>query len=164
MTVFTTTEINKFFATLLKNNAFDGFYLKSGRVRTYYDISFDGKNFPEYFDLSEQEERKKAQYVRWEDVKDTVLSLIKGKRTPLVMEFVLTANESLTEKTAARANVNLNNETVSLSMNITFKDGNLKVVTGTFRSGFSLEKSLDEEWDKEVSALLKQNSIMYEVL
>ena len=42
----------------------------------------------------------------------------------------------------------------SLSFTATFKDGALSVISGTNLAAFSLDKSVDEAWDKYVEGFL----------
>ena len=48
-------EMNRFMGKLLKGDNFDGFLLKDGFLRTGMEYRFQGRIFPEYFDMEEQE-------------------------------------------------------------------------------------------------------------
>ncbi|MBP5249506.1 MAG: hypothetical protein J6Z46_05835 [Lachnospiraceae bacterium] len=155
------TEINKFMALLLKSESFDDYLLKEALIRTFMDFRFDGTLHKDFFDTDEWEDRTSKRFAKWKDVKSTALELIRGKHTPLAMEFKLIAPEEtgllLIEKNGIKT---LPQETVMLNLNISFKDGIAKAVTGLYRSGFSLDRELDRLWDESVGELLKKYDVL----
>lgn len=156
------TELNKFMGKLLKSEVFDDYMLRDGLVRTYMDFSFDGEIHSEWFDTSELETMSGMKYVKWESLRGQIFELIKGKHTPLVMQFRFIASNNLTEKIIGNSGA-VQNQTVCLNMNITYKAGNLVIVTGVYRSGFSLDKTIDNLWDSYIQDVLKKENIVFEV-
>ena len=49
-----------------------------------------------------------------------------------------------------------------LYLNIRYEEGKLFCVTGTSVSIFTLDKTLDMEWDQAVRSFLKKNEIIFE--
>lgn len=49
-----------------------------------------------------------------------------------------------------------------LYLNIRYEEGKLFCVTGTSVSFFTLDKTLDSEWDQAVRSFLKKNEIIFE--
>ncbi len=163
MVEFSISELNKFMGRLLKSEDFDSFSLKEGLVRTYMDFSFDGELHSEWYDTAELETMSSQKYIEWGSIRSHVFELIKGNRTPLVMQFKLIAPKEVTDMLLQEEN-GLPGETVLLNLNITFKEGKLVVITGVYRSGFSLSKTLEKSWDSYVAEWFKQKTIMYEVM
>ena len=147
-------EMNRFMGKLLKGENFDGFLLKEGFLRTNIEYRFQGQLFVDYFDTEEQE-KLEEKYVYWGELRPTVFELIKGKRTPLAFSFTLLLTKNDTTALLARRQVNVGEDSPSLFLQISFENGTGRIITGTARNTFTLDKSLDEAWDAEVKQLLK---------
>lgn len=146
-------EMNRFMGKLLKGENFDGFLLKEGFLRTSMEYRFQGQIFRDYFDTAEQENLTEK-YAFWGEVKPFVFELVKGKRTPLAFSFTLVLAKNQTTELLARRSVNVGEDSPSLFLQIRFEHGVGRIITGTARNTFTLDKSLDEAWDTEVKQLL----------
>ncbi len=146
---------------LLKENTFDHFLLKEGFVRTFADYRVDGTLRTEFFDNDECESLADKGYVKWESVKQTFFELIKGKKTPLMMQFIFIGDSEFTQEFLKNKGLSLQGEFL-LNFTVTFRDGNAKIVTGTYRSTFTVDKQADREWDDYFSLFLKDNGIAFE--
>ena len=154
-------EMNRFMGKLLKGENFDGFLLKEGFLRTSMEYRFQGRVFPEYFDTEEQEKHTED-YTYWGELKPFVFELVKGKRTPLAFAFTLLLSKDTTTELLARRSVNVGEDSPSLFLQIRFEHGAGRIITGTARNTFTLDKSLDEAWDTEVKQLLKAMELAVE--
>ena len=146
-------EMNRFMGKLLKGENFDGFLLKEGFLRTSMEYRFQGRIFPDYFDTEEQKQYQE-EYTFWGEVKPFVFELVKGKRTPLAFSFTLLLTKNDTAQLLARRSVNVGEDSTSLLLQIRFEHGVGRMITGTARNTFTLDKSLEEAWDAEVKQLL----------
>jgi len=154
-------EMNRFMGKLLKGENFDGFLLKEGFLRTSIEYRFQGQLFAEYFDTVEQENLEEK-YIYWGELRSTIFELIKGKRTPLAFSFTLLLTKTDTTELLARRSVNVGEDSPSLFLQIRFEHGTGRIITGTARNTFTLDKSLDEAWDAEVKQLLKAMELAVE--
>ena len=154
-------EMNRFMGKLLKGDTFDGFLLKDGFLRTGMEYRFQGRIFPEYFDTEEQEQHRE-EYTYWGDVKPFVFELVKGKRTPLAFSFTLLMAKNETSELLTRRCVNVGEDSPSLFLQVRFEHGVGRMVTGTARNTFTLDKSLEEAWDMEVRQRLKAMELAVE--
>ncbi|MBQ7636751.1 MAG: hypothetical protein IJS80_05525 [Lachnospiraceae bacterium] len=152
------TEMNKFMGKLLKSEAFDDFLLREGTVRTFMDFVYSGEFHGDYFDSGERDGLAAERYACWRDVKENVLGVIRGKHTPLLIQLSFLAGSELKKSIAG------DNEKgeFSLSLGFTYKNGSASIVTGVYRSTFSLDKELDRKWDAGVESFLAKNDINYE--
>lgn len=153
--------MNKCMGRLLKSDFFDNFLLKEGFLRTNMEFRFQGKQFPEYFDTKEQEQLTQ-EYVFWKEVKPFVFELIKGKRTPLAFSFSLFLTKEQTKELLLREAVAIGEDNPTLFFQIRFEHGIGRIITGTARNIFSLDRTLEEVWDEEVKHLLHQMDIVVE--
>ncbi len=152
------TEMNKFMGKLLKSEAFDSFLLREGTVRTFMDFVYSGEIHADYFNSEEREEMRLEKYTCWKEVKDNILGIIRGKHTPLFMHFSFLANEEMKRQTAGEGEKGI----FSLSMDFTYKNGVATIVTGIYRSTFSLDKELENKWDIRAEKFLTDNDINFE--
>lgn len=154
-------EMNRFMGKLLKAENFDGFLLKEGFLRTNIEYRFQGRVFPEYFDAVEQETHTE-EYSYWGEVKPFVFELVKGRRTPLAFSFTLLLTKNDTTELLGRRTVNVGEDSPSLFLQIRFEHGTGRMITGTARNMFTLDKSLDEAWDAEVKQIVKAMELAVE--
>ena len=153
--------MNRFMGKLLKGENFDGFLMKEGFLRTNIEYRFQGQLFAEYFDTAEQE-RLDEKYVYWGELRPTIFELIKGKRTPLAFSFTLLFTKNDTTALLARRQVNVGEDSPSMFLQIRFEHGTGRMITGTARNTFTLDKSLDEAWDAEVKQLMRAMELAVE--
>ncbi|MGF6989281.1 hypothetical protein M2145_000675 [Lachnospiraceae bacterium PF1-21] len=138
---------------ILLGTTFDAFFLVTGEIRTGFTHTLDGRLNVAYFD-----EAPGHQFARWEEAKPYVLSLIKGKRTPLAMHLIFALNEEMI------SSVSTNPELEGLYLNLHFKENVLTLTTGTAYKTFSLDKSTDILFAEYVEAFLLEKGIPYEKL
>lgn len=154
-------EMNRFMGKLLKAENFDGFLMKEGFLRTNMEYRFQGQLFTEYFDTEEQA-KLEEKYIYWGELRSTVFELIKGKRTPLAFSFTLLLTKNDTAQLLARRSVQVGEDSPSLFLQIRFEHGAGRMITGTARNTFTLDKALDEAWDEEVRMILKAMELAVE--
>ena len=161
MISFRILEMNRFMGKLLKGEDFDGFLLKEGFLRTNMEYRFSGQLFTDYFDTEEQK-RLDEKYVYWGALRPTLFELIKGKRTPLAFSFTLLLTGNDTAQMLVRRQVNIGEDSPSLFLQIRFEHGTGRIITGTARNTFTLDKSLEEAWDAEVLQRMKAMELAVE--
>lgn len=153
--------MNRFMVKLLKGEEFDGFLLKEGFLRTGMEYRFQGHIFQDYFD-TEEREALTEEYVFWNEVKPVVFELIKGKKTPLAFSFTMLLSRADRESFLKEYSLSVGEDNPSLYLQIRFEHGVGRIVTGTARNTFTLDKSLEEAWDAEAVKRLKQMEIAVE--
>lgn len=73
-------NIKKFMAGFLGGNLFDDFLMSEGKLSMNISYEFDGKILKEFYDTEEWKEMKQYPYVTWEEEKEKIFSLVKGRR------------------------------------------------------------------------------------
>ncbi len=156
------TEVKECMAKLLMSETFDPFYFIEGEITTFNTFTFDGYLKKDFFEEGTAPERE---YALWGDVREHCFSLIKGKRTPLSFHFVMGLSDTNIEKLLAGQELDFKPSDVrGLYINFKFDGQKLQCVTGTAMHTFTLDKSLDQAWDKMVQKFFTQKEIKYEVL
>ena len=144
-------NIKKFMAGFLGGNLFDDFLMGEGKLSMNIAYEFDGKILKEFYDTEEWEEMKTYPYVMWQEEKEKIFSLVKGKKTPLSFQFVMMLKPDLVSNILAKYNLAIREDEVAgLFINILYDRQGLKCTAGVSRKTFVLDKTLEEAWDQEV--------------
>ncbi len=155
-------DIKTFTSKLFVKETFDGLLLREAQVVTYNSFSIDGRIRPGYYTRDEREAENMGEYSSWRTVRPVCYSLIKGKKLPerFRMEFVLGAKD--TARVLGRAGGAWRPETVKgLYLGVRYEKGALFCVTGLSLDIFTMDRSLEHEWDETVKAFLKANDIIF---
>ncbi len=155
-------DLKLFTSSLFVGDMFDQFLLKEAVITTFNTFTIDGSMRPGYYSKEELEEIKKSQLSTWAMVKPLCFSLIKGKRLPVSFRIILQMSEEGTERFLHSRQLPFAPDQVKgLYMNIRYEEDKLFCVTGTSVSVFTLDKTLDEEWDQEAKGFLKHHNIPF---
>ena len=155
-------EVKECMSKLLLAETFDPFYFIEGEVVTFNTITLDGYLKKEFFEEGEVPERD---YALWKDMREFCFSLIKGKRTPLSFKFVLGLSDSNIEKLLLQQGLDFKPQDVrGLYINLKYDGQKLQCITGTAMNLFTMDKSLEQAWDKMVQKFFAQKEIKYEIL
>lgn len=156
------TDVKECMGKLLLSETFDPFYFIEGEIVTFGTFTMDGYLKKDFFDSEDTPERE---YALWKDVREYCFSLIKGKRTPLSFQFVLGLSDSNIEKLLLQQELDFKPQDVrGLYINLKYDGSKLQCITGTAMNLFTLDKSLEQAWDKMVQKFFTQKEIKYEVL
>lgn len=157
------SEVKLFMSKLLMNETFDSFLLRELDLQTFTNFKITGQLNEDFFTKEELEERPELGFVRWNDVRPTVFGFIKGNKTPLSLRIVFQLSASHCEKLVQRAGHRLRlDEVGGLYFNIRFEKGALHIITGAAIKTFTMDKTLELEWDGEVKTFLRENGIAFE--
>ncbi len=163
MISFCINEVKPFMAKLLTNTVFDRFILRELEIQTFTTFRILGQFNELFFTREELEERNGNRYVAWSEVKGMAFSMIKGNKTPLAMKLVFQLPPAEAEELVGSLAGKLRPEDVGgLYINVRFEKGELHIVTGTAIKTFTLDKTLEQEWDRKVKDFLKQQGIACE--
>ena len=156
------TDVKECMGKLLLSETFDPFYFIEGEIVTFSTFTMDGYLKKDFFDEENTPERE---YALWKDVREFCFSIIKGKRTPLSFKFVLGLSDSNIEKLLLQQELDFKPQDVrGLYINLKYDGQNLQCVTGTAMNLFTMDKSLEQAWDKMIQKFFTQKEIKYEVL
>ena len=141
---------------LLLKDTFDSFFFIESEITTFNKFTINGYLQEDFFD-----EKPEAAYSRWEKVRDFCFQIIRGKRTPLNFKIVLALPDDLIPSflTAHGLTSYRPEEIQGLYLNFHYDGQNLQCVTGTSLHTFTMDKSVEREWDAEVRNILKSKSI-----
>lgn len=154
-------DVKAFTTKLFVKEAFDSFLVREVNIVTYNSFTIDGHIRQGYYSGEELEENRIGELSSWSMLRPFCFSLIKGKKLPGSFRIVLQLPPKGAEKFAAGLGAGINGSQIQgLYLNIRYEDGALYCVTGTSLSFFTMDKTLEEEWDRAVKAFLKSQEIV----
>ncbi len=156
-------ELKEFTRQLFIGNTFDRFLLREAQIVTFNSFQIDGRIRPDYYSAEEKEEGEIEGFSAWSVLRPFCFSLIRGKRLPESFHIVLQLSDRARDAFLAERQTGFSpSEVNGLYLNICYEEKVLFCVTGTSVSRFTLDKTLEHEWDGAVKAFLKQKGIPFE--
>ena len=112
----------------------------------------------------EKEALDDREYALWKELRKFCLSLIKGKRTPLGFHFVLSMSAPNIARLLEQEHLSFAPADVQgLYLNFKYDGTKLSCTTGTSMNLFTLDKSLEQAWDKMAQRIFAKYEIPFEV-
>ncbi len=147
---------------MLKGDMFDRFLLREASVSQSYTASIDGTLRPGFY--SEEECRQLGltgfSFIPFARVRPLCLDLIKGSRKPESFRFVFLLSPENQAATIAGSGTSFRSEDIGwLFLNLTYKDEILVCTTGISYLTFSMDKSLEAEWDRLAGLFFRRHGI-----
>ena len=157
-------DIRQFTSGLFIGSMFDGFLVREADIVTFNAFHMDGRIKPGYYTEEEAAEKGIGEYSAWAAVKPVCFSLIKGKRLPGSFQIVLQLGKKQVERFLADRQLSVRAEQVGgMYLNIRYENGELYCVTGTAVNFFTLDKSLNDEWDEAVKGFFREKRIPFTI-
>ncbi|MBR5128179.1 MAG: hypothetical protein IKU69_07090 [Roseburia sp.] len=160
-------EVRVFMNKLLCTETFDNFLLQEATIQGSISYHIEGTLHRDFYseDELEQEHLGGLSFIPYGKVRTQCFDLIKGKRTPSFFKFVLLLSPSNLEKTLQQSASSLTTADVSAAfINLKFQNNSLLLTTGISYRTFTVDKSLDHEWDTLIKKFLKNHEIVFEEL
>ena len=152
------TETKNFVKKLLMEPVFDTFLLVEAYVRSDVSYTIDGRLNPSFFDTEELEEMTSKTYTTWGTVRHHIFNVIKGNKLPLNFKIVLILSDANINRIIEQNHLNLTTSDIA-NLNIYFDGEKISLTTMASMNIFSMDKTLANIWDANVSAFFKQNQI-----
>lgn len=151
-------NIKGFMNSLLLQETFDRFLVSEASITTFTTFSITGDLRKEFFDPDspDWDQYQNRTQVTWKEIRSFCLSVIKGKRTPLSFKFVFQLPPEEVPKLLEQSGSTLQPEDVyGLYFNCQFQSDTLTLTTGSSIRIFTLDRSLDQTWDKMMEAFIE---------
>lgn len=160
-------EVRVFMNKLLCTEIFDNFLLQEASIQGNISYHIEGTLHRDFYteDELELEHLSGLSFIPYGKVRTQCFDLIKGKRTPAFFKFVLSLSPVNLEKTLQQTGSNLTLQDVTAAfINLKFQNNQLLLTTGISYRTFTIDKSLDHEWDTLIKKFLKNHDIIFEEL
>lgn len=147
---------------LFLGEEFDNFLLKEAQITTFNRFTIDGHIRRNFYSKEEFEQLPSGEFSYWKTIRPICFSLIKGKRLPESFYISLQADFQKIQNFLQNSSISsIQEEQINgLYFHFRYEEGKLCCVTGTSLSVFTLDKSLENEWDEWVKEFLKENEIV----
>ncbi len=157
------TDVKSFMSKLLIKNVFDNFLMSELEIRTFSLFQIDGKLNQEWFDTDELEILQDKDYVKWEKVRPLVYQMVKGSKVPGSMKIVLLLSTENKYRILNRMQQNQTVDEVSqFFLNMKFEKGEMFLTTGVSYKIFTMDKTMQEQWELDLKKFLKYYEIEFE--
>ena len=155
-------EQKVFTSGLFVGEMFDSFLVREVQIVTFNTFSIDGRIRRGYYSAEESEERNLEEFSQWKTIKPFCFSVIKGKHLPESFRVVLMLSEDAKGRLLSKRLPQTSAETVGgLYLNIQYENNEMRVVTGTSMKTFTMDKSVEWEWDACVREFLKKWKVAF---
>lgn len=148
------TDVKKTMDELLKGNLFDEFELRTAEVHTFAKFQIQG-NLNKAFLTEDEKDLYERNFVLWKEIKSHVFNIIKGKKPPTYLKIVFSA---AIDKIPDFASFDIS----ALFINLIYSQGKLSCTNGIAFENFSLDKTIEQEWDQYVRDFFKKANIYVE--
>ncbi len=161
------TDVKGCMNQLLIQETFDHLLLSEAAIQSMITYTVDGHLNRDFY--SEEEWslflERGIMCVPFGRIRQICYDIFKGKKTPESFRFVFIAPPGLKSQLTERSEMGISPSDVeALSMNITFKNGELTVTGATSIRIFTMDKTLDQLWDRWISDFLTEHEISWEQL
>ena len=160
-------DIKDFMNKLLCTELFDHFLLPEATISTFATHTIDGHLHPDFFSPEDEQYDllKQTAISPFSLLRPICFQLIKGNRTPLGFKFVFQLSPENQRRTVEKSGSSFKTEDITgMFLNLKYQDQKLTCTTGISYRTFSMDKSLEQEWDRLVTVFFKNHKIPYEVL
>ena len=139
----------------------DDLLLKEAEVVTFNRFTIDGHIRRSFYQKEELEQKNIGEFSSWKMLRPFCFSLIKGKKLPESFQIVFMAEpERVAAFLGRRQIASITQEQIQgLYLHIRYEEGRLSCVTGTSLAVFTLDKTVETEWDGYVGRLLKEMGV-----
>lgn len=153
-------EVKPFMAKLLIQDLFDPFLLSELTMNTFTRFQINGKLHVDFFSAEELEQMNHRSYAKWIEIKPFVYSIVKGSKTPLSFHITLMLSKEQIASVVKNTGTSIRAEEVSgMYLHIKYENSKLHIITGIGLTTFTMDKSLENEWDWKMEEFLKKHEI-----
>ena len=152
---------------LLGSDIFDHFLLSEATIAKDATFTIDGHINADFYSREDIEEKglSNLNILPFAALRPTCYQLIRGKHTPVYFKFILMLSPENMANTLACSDSGLTgNDVNGILLNLTFQSGQLTLTTGISYSAFTMNHTLDHEWDAMIQKFLNKHGISFEEL
>ena len=165
MTEFQITDLKHFMEKLLKTDCFDDFLLREAVITVAHTFSIDGRIVKEFYSSEEAEDPALLPYplACWSALRPICFSLIKGKRTPVSLKFILYLKpekaNALIQESGSLIPANMIEAFV---LTLRYRSGVMSCISALSLSDFLADKTAERLWAEAVRRFLLQKGISFQ--
>ena len=158
------TELKNFMNKLLTTDCFDAFLLEEAVITTYNTFTINGHLNKSFYTSEEWEDASQRPYALscWSTLRPLCFSLIKGRKTPVALKFVLQLKPEHMKKLIADSEIRISeNHVKAFVLTIRYDGSTMNCITGIALTDFLPDKTPERIWDKAWIQFLEKEGIAY---
>lgn len=173
MKAYLVSDVRTFMRSLLSEDLFNDWQLRSAEIAVLSYITIDGKVNGDYLS-DEEKEKRTVPYLLWQEIQPKIRNWIQGGKTPTMMNITLAMDPSkfrgMPEGAVESLLLNIRYEMLSgaeLQTQTAEKKENgaarrLTLITGVSMKTFSMDKTPERLWDEAIPAFFKKHGMPLE--
>lgn len=147
------SSLKKFMHALFCSDTFDSFFVHSISITTFATVTYDGRIVRDYY--SEDDPEKDYEYCTYKMLRPFCYQTVKGSKLPVRFKFILALKQSHIRQLLNEIETTITQQDVNgLFINIKYEAGKAYVTTGTSLNIFTMDKSLEQTFDRYISKLV----------
>lgn len=154
-------DTKQFMNCLLRSEAFDHFLLYEMTLDVLHRFEFDGQINDAYLNDEEKAIYEGQSYITWHALKPQVTAILKNSHTPSNMKITMSLGTAATLDIQRRI---LGEQTTypvqGFLINIHFDGGQVRVTTAVNYSQFTMDKSIEQNFDGMMEKFFKKNDVL----
>lgn len=167
MTSYSITDTKLFMSQLLIKDTFDRFLVTEASISTANTFQISGSINRSFYSQEEWEQLEEQNYSFWGVLKPFCFSLIKGNKVPVSMKVVLMLSQKdmvlFFDHLSKKSDIFYPPENCSgLFVNIRYNGGTATLVTGVSLRTFSMDKTIEHEFDAYIRTFLTAANTPFE--
>ncbi|MFW5631044.1 MAG: DUF5721 family protein [Acetivibrio ethanolgignens] len=156
-------DVKEFMAKLLIKRVFDNFLLSEAELLCGCSYVINGRRNKDWYSGEELLELSEPDYMCFSEQRPFLYQLIKGKKTPQSMKLILLLSRENVRKILERIGRGAEADSIEgLFLNIRYEKGEVKLITGSSFKVFTLDKTIEQEWDDSLKVFLRHYEIAFE--
>ncbi|MGN0242769.1 MAG: DUF5721 family protein [Lachnospiraceae bacterium] len=159
------TDIKHFMNMILREDAFDSFYLCEASLKTGTSYHIDGKLNKDFYSEEEWDSLQGRTYSLWQEQKSMVFQMIKGQKLPVGFKLVFMLSPENTRNLLIKNNLTISpSDIAGLFFNIIYDNRVLSCTSGTSLKIFTMDKTLEYAWEANLLKFFRMKGIDFEEL
>lgn len=148
-------DLKKFMNSLLASEKFDCFLVNSINIVTYNTFQIDGHVCKDFYTEDEFSQLKEQRLSRYGVLRPVCFNLIKGNKTPVKFKMIFAMDGEFIQNLIAKTDTTVTVEDVNeLFFNVKYENGKASCVTGISLKIFTMDKALEQAFDRYVSEFI----------
>lgn len=156
-------DVREFMSKLLIQGVFDSFLLSEAELLCGCAYEIHGRRNKDWYSKEELSSLSSPEYMSFSEQRLFLYQLIKGKKTPQSMKLTLLLSAQNAVQLLERIGRGEESGTLEgLFLNIRYEKGEVKLITGSSFNVFTLDKTIEREWDESLRIFLRHHKIAVE--
>lgn len=154
-------ETKSFMNCLLRTEAFDNFLLYEMTLDVLHRIQFDGAINEVYLNDEEKAIYESQSYITWQSLKPQITAILKNSHTPSNMKITMSLGDQATLDIQKRLlGDQVTYPVQGFLINISFDGQQVKITTAVNYSQFTMDKSIEQNFDGMMEKFFKKQDLL----